>query len=150
MKAKVLIIAFILVGITACTKDQFTTAPKLTFKQVNTQELSPGQLIEFQLEYTDKEGDIQDSIYIQKLTKNCVASNFEGLYAMPSDVPVQSNTKAEIDIRFAYGTNLGYPAIKEPACLGQNDTCVFRFVLSDKEKHSSDTILSPEIILIKR
>jgi hypothetical protein len=45
---------------------------------------------------------------------------------------------------------LGYPLIKEPICPGQNDTCVFRFALNDKANNTSDTITSPQIVLIKR
>ena len=154
MKAKLLIVVLTLIVIVACKKDKFNTTPQLTFKEVNTQVLSPNQVIIFRLEYTDKEGDIQDTIYVEKLTRNCPASNFNQRYALPKDIPTQKNTKGEMEIRFAYGVNLGYPAIKEPACgtatTPINDSCVFRFALKDKANNVSDTISSPEIVLIKR
>ena len=45
-----------LIGISACKKDQFTTKPQLKFKSVSPQVLYPNQVIEFQIEYSDKEG----------------------------------------------------------------------------------------------
>ena len=139
-----------LIGISACKKDQFTTKPQLKFKSVSPQVLYPNQVIEFQIEYSDKEGDIQNVLYIEKITANCPASNFSSDYAISTSVPKLSNTKGELDIRYAYGINLGYPSIAEPACAAQNDTCVFRFALTDKANNTSDTITSPQIVLIKR
>lgn len=154
MKAKLLIVTLSLLGFAACSKDKFNTTPQLKFESVNTQTLYPDQVIQFKLEYTDKEGDIQDTIYIEKITRNCSASDFNGLYALPTDVPRVKNSKGELQITFAYGVNLGYPAIKEPACGTAtnpiNDSCVFRFALKDKANNVSDTVSSPEIVLIKR
>ena len=58
MKSKLLIATITCACLTACTKDEFTTKPQLTFISVNQTEFVQGDLIEFNLEYTDKEGDI--------------------------------------------------------------------------------------------
>ena len=150
MKTKLLIVALIALCLTACQKDKFTTKPQLTFKSLNTQQLAPNQIIRFTLHYTDREGDIQDTLFVQKLTQNCELSNFEAFYPIPTDVPEQNNGEGDILVTYAYGIGLGYPGIKEPACPGQNDTCVFRFSLGDVEGNTSDTITSPQIVLIKR
>jgi hypothetical protein len=151
MRAKLLILGIISATvIVACSKDAFTTTPKLTFKGVSTTVLMPNGTIQFQLNYTDKEGDIQSHIYVQKITKNCSASDFSELDSIPKGVPTKANSKGEIDLDYAYGPNLGFIPIKEPQCQGQNDTCVFRFALTDLANHTSDTVTSPEIIIIKR
>lgn len=150
MKAKVLIAALIAISFAACKKDKFTTKPQLEFKEVSPTVLQPNQSIIFTLHYTDREGDIQDSLFVQKVTQNCENSNFQQLYPIPSDVPKQSNAEGDIQVRYSYGIGLGYPPIKEPACISQDDTCVFRFVLKDVEGNTSDTISSSQIILIKR
>lgn len=150
MKTKLLIAALFIFGLTACNKDQFTTKPQITFKSVNTQQLYPDQIITFTLHYTDKEGDIQDSLYVQKITQNCDLSNFQELYQIPQSVPDQKNGEGDIVVTYGYGVSTGYPPIKEPACPGMNDTCVFRFALTDKQNNTSDTITSPQIVLIKR
>ncbi len=150
MKTKLLIVLGTALCFTGCKKDKFTTKPQITLTEVNTQQLYPNQTIVFSLHYTDREGDIQSTVYVQKITKNCEASNFESLYPIPSDVPKQSNAEGDIQVRYGYGVGLGFPAIKEPACPGQNDTCVFRFALNDVANNTSDTVTSPEIVLIKR
>ncbi len=150
MKAKLLIVLGIAFGLAACQKDKFNTVPTLTFEGVNTQELRPNEGIIFKFRFTDKEGDIQDSMFVQKVTKNCERSDFDALYPLPSDFPERRNSEGEIEVRYAYGSGFIYPPIAEPQCEGQNDTCVFRFALKDKAGNTSDTVSSPQIILIKR
>ena len=55
-----------LLTIAACNKDQFTTKPQLTFKPLNQTEYHLGDIIEFQIDYTDKEGDIQNKLYLEE------------------------------------------------------------------------------------
>ena len=156
MKAKLFISACALVILAACTKDQFTTAPQLTFTSVSTQTVAVDQLIVFTLEYTDREGDIQDSLFIQKQridicnTGGVTDSGFAVYYPMPSDVPTQKSAKGEIQVKFLHASgNPNYPDIGDPRCPG-NDTCIFKFVLHDKAGNKSDTAYSPQIVVIKR
>lgn len=150
MRTKLFITALTCLCIAACNKDAFTTKPQITFKSVNTQVLAPNQVIRFTLRYTDKEGDIQNKLYVQKITQNCDLSNFEDMYAIPANIPTQKDGEGDIVVTYGYGVDLGYPPIKEPVCPGQNDTCIFRFALIDKANNTSDTISSPQIVLIKR
>lgn len=148
MKAKILIVTFIISGIVSCTKNQYTTAPQLIFKSVSTNELFRGQSIIFTLEYTDKEGDIQDTIFIQKVTSNCIDSDSKENYLVP-EFPQVPNSKGEIQVRYSYGSNLEFFNIKEPACPGLNDTCVYKFILKDRAGNVSDTATSSQIVLVK-
>ena len=147
MKAKVLILIVTGYFFTSCNKDAYTTIPQLTFKEVTPQVLSRFQIITFTLEYTDKEGDIQDSLYIEKSTVNCAASNSVQYYHMPN-VPEQRNAKGDIIVTYVYGSAPNYNPIKEPACQ-QNDTCFFKFVLKDKAGNASDTAVSSQVVLLK-
>lgn len=148
MKAKISIAFVLAIMMVACKKDKFTTKPQLSFTSVNTEVLSPNQSVIFTLHYTDREGDVQQTLFVQKVTKNCTASDFEAPYQIPQTLPKQANAEGDIQVRFSYG-GVPYPQIKEPACL-QNDTCVFRFALSDLEGNTSDTIVSPQLVIIKR
>ncbi|MEP6514530.1 MAG: hypothetical protein ABJA79_11715 [Parafilimonas sp.] len=149
MKVKFLISICVLLILSACTKDQFTTKPQLTFKSVSTNVLPIDQSIIFSIDYTDKEGDIQDSLVVIKKTFNCIMDSFTVFYPMPTDIPTQSNSQGEIQVRYSHGINLQYPDIGDPQC-PDNDTCVFKFVLSDKAGNISDTAYSPQIVIIKR
>ena len=139
-----LIITIIIFSLSGCGKEKFRTEPDLTFKSVNTTELQREQLIRFTLEFTDKEGDISDSIWVQKIVPNCPASGFEQYFEMPA-VPESGDLKGEIDFTLGYNVTEYFDVIG-PRC-SQNDTATFRFALRDKKGHMSDTVSSPKIII---
>lgn len=152
MNKKILITALSLICVAACKKDQFTTKPQLTFKSVNATSFVQGDQMEFVLDYTDKEGDIQDSLYFEEVTKDpdCSSNNFKAFYAIPQDVPETKNAKGTIVVRFSYRVidpNGQIPTYSGPQCQ-RNDTCYFRFALTDKAKNTSDTVESPQIVLV--
>lgn len=162
MKIKIIVLAALaFCVISACSKDTFTSKPQLTFKSVNTTTLLSGGIIVFGLDYTDKDGDIAGSdsilvtdttagaIFYQKVTSNCSLSDASGWYRIPPDFVGTSNSKGTIDVTFGYGINTGAVPINQPACQGQNDTCVFRFLLKDRAGNRSDTVTSPQIVIVK-
>lgn len=149
MKAKILILFVIAIITNSCNKNKYTNKPQLSFKSVNTSILNPNQVITFDIDFTDAQGDVQDTLWVQKVTKNCSKSNFISGYPIPG-FPAVKNLKGVFEISLAYGFNLGYPAIQEPACNNQNDTCVFKFWAKDLAGNISDTLAGPTIIMIHR
>ena len=141
-----ILIAVICLAICGCTKNKFSTIPQLKYKSVNTNELSNGQIIQFKLSYSDAEGDLQDSIYVEKYGTNCPDSRFKQYYNMPN-FPVVKNSEGEILVSYGYGVP-NYPLIQSPQCPGKNDTCYFRFMIQDKAKNKSDTVNSETIVII--
>ncbi len=140
-----IVIAVISLAIAGCGKSKFESTPKLQYKSVNTTELRSGQIIEFKLGYTDAEGDLQDTLYVEKVEPTCPASGFHENYQLPSFPTVKDS---EGDIIVSYGYNVSnYPLILGPQC-SRNDTCYFRFAVSDKAKHKSDTVISEPIVLV--
>lgn len=142
-----ILIAVISLAIAGCSKDKFSSTPQLTFKSVNTNELRRNESIQFKLGFTDLEGDLQDSIYVEKIAINCVASGYKTYYRLPA-FPKVKNSEGEIMLSYTYGTGGPFLPIGEPFC-GDNDTCYFRFMLQDEAKNRSDTIQSDMIVLIK-
>jgi hypothetical protein len=146
MRYTILFSIFLFVIMAGCKKDKFGSKPTLKFKSVSSNILPPGQLIQFTLSFTDAEGDLSDSIYIEKTEPNCVASNNSDTYLFP-DFPVSKNEKGDLIVTF--GNNQNDPAYVNMAPLCQtNDTAVFRFAIKDKANHVSDTVSSPPIIII--
>jgi len=135
----------------SCSKDKFTTVPQIEFKSVNTTVLGSQQIITFTLSLTDKEGDVAGAkLYIQKVAPSyCPASGFiDTTNVLPSDLPTSASLQADILVSYSNGgNNPGYSDIA-PEC-NENDTCYFRFVLTDKAGHVSDTLNSPTIVIIK-
>lgn len=133
---------------TACGKDKYTTKPQLRLNAVSTTELNPSETIVFEINVTDAEGDIQDSIWVQKVVPNCPNSGFTARYAMPSFTEIK-NLDGDIQVCYGYGINLGCPPITGPFCPNRNDTATFRFWLRDKDQNTSDTIETQPIVITR-
>ncbi|MDE3237207.1 MAG: hypothetical protein KGO81_14760 [Bacteroidota bacterium] len=143
-KISIVLLTCFLIG--ACKKDQYTTRPQLTLKSVSSTSLHQGDVLNFDIDFTDKEGDIQDSIWIQRISSVCpgtFASIFQ--YKMPDFSPTK-DLKGTISIGFIYNVanDPYYPYLG--SCANKVDTSIFKFWLKDLGGHVSDTITSPKII----
>jgi hypothetical protein len=150
MRTKLLILLTITFFFSSCKKEEFNTKPKLSFGDVNTTQLRQGNLLIFTLNFTDKEGDIQDTLWVQKISRTCPSTpgvQFISRNKVP-DFTGTPNLKGKLEITFVYNANVpGTPSIV--GCNNRNDTAFFRFWLKDKANNRSDTISSPDIILIR-
>lgn len=140
----------LLVLIVACGKDKFETKPTIKIKSLgpNPVPMNSGMVIE--LEYTDKEGDIADSLWVRKVRINQrkIATIRDSFYLqLPTDAPEKS--KGIIKLTFNYQDHLisaqnpGTPPNAAP------DSLIFRFVLRDKAKNASDTVDS-DLVIVER
>lgn len=127
--------------LSACKKSKFQSTPSLKLKSVSTTVLLPNQDIQFTLSFTDAEGDLNDSLYIEKNALNCPASSLTDHYTIPS-FPTTKDEKGEIVVNFRYFDIA-------PKCQ-ENDTAVFRFAIKDKANHFSDTVSTSPIIIISQ
>ena len=149
MNTKILLTIIALGFLTACGKDKYTTKPQLKFKNANTKVLNRNQQLRFTLEVTDSEGDIQDTLWVQEVVRNCPSAGFTTKYKVP-EFTGTTNFNGEIDICYAYGINLGCPAIGPTCTNNRNDSATFRFWIKDKAKNVSDTISSSEIVIVQQ
>lgn len=142
-----IIIAIVSLLYLGCKKETFSTAPTLTYKSVNTTQLYPNQVIEFSLSFTDAEGDVIDTMYIQKVSLNCAASNFFDRSRIPT-FPTTKNLSGDLRVSYSNGiNNPGYITIASRC--DYNDTCYFRFMLKDQQNNKSDTVKSDIIVIYK-
>lgn len=150
MKTKILILFAIPLMFYACKKDTYTSKPQLAIKSISSTTLRQGDLLLFQLSFTDAEGDIQDTLFVQKISKICPSTpgaQFFSKNRVPDFTPT-SNLKGILEVGYAYNANIaGYSAIS--GCGTKNDTSYFKFWLKDKAKNVSDTITSENIVLLK-
>ena len=126
----------------ACSKDTYNTTPNLTFKSVNGTIFPQGSQLQFKFDVTDKEGDIQDTMWLEKISYTC---GEDGHILSPNTVPnfsARKDLKADIEIDVTYGVDLS-------GCPNRDDSCYFRFWIKDKGGHVSDTVQSPTIKLLK-
>lgn len=149
MKVKLLIIALIMtVGFITCTKNSYNTTPALKFVSVNSTVFPRFSVVNFKLQCTDKEGDVVDTIWIQRISKisACGINNFIDSFEIPDFFPPK-NVKADFDFTYNYAS-VNPPNLQ--GCSEQDDTCYFRFWMHDKAQHVSDTVQSPDIVLLKQ
>jgi len=144
MRNTVLFSILLLAILSGCQKDKYKTTPSLTFKSVSSTEVPKGSIVKFTLTFTDAEGDVSGSVYIEKNEPSCTLSSFTEMDSIPS-FPTTKNQKGDLVITF--GNNAG-SSVEDisPQCQ-RNDTAVFRFAIKDKANHVSDTVSSPPIII---
>lgn len=132
----------------SCSKEKFTTKPQLTFLKADSYDVPRGGLIQFFIEFTDKEGDLSDSLFIRSEVAACPNSNRNLSFPMPS-FPKTPNVKGEMEVTFANGVFIpGFPALPSPAC-GRPDTTNFYFWIKDAAGNISDTIQTDMPLIIR-
>jgi hypothetical protein len=140
MRYTILFSIFLLLLLAGCNKDKFSTRPSLKFISVNTNQLHHQETIRFTLSFTDAEGDLTDSIFIQEVVPGCPADDFHsGSFRLP-EFPTTKNQKGDIILTLTYSDF-------SPQCPPKDDTATFRFALKDKAQHVSDTVSSPTVIV---
>lgn len=134
----------------ACSKDTYTTKPQLTFKSVNKYNINRGDLMIFNIEFRDKEGDVSDTLYIQNKTLNCPASDYPApaSYKIP-EFPSSTNIKGELQVTFENGTNNTGNVIYSGNRCFKPDTTYFYFWMKDKANNVSDTIRTDKPMIIQ-
>lgn len=146
---------FLLLGIlVACGKDKFETKPQLTLKSVNNNEVPYNGNLVVSLGFTDKEGDVSDSIYVirERLNIRRPLSPPALEYAIP-EFPNRNQGEFEVNINFLSLIN-GMTSIEvlprtTPATFEQ-DTLRLKFVAKDKAGNFSDTLLVNDIFVERR
>jgi hypothetical protein len=128
-----------------CKKEGITSKPKLTFKSVTTEHVLYNQPITFTLEFSDKEGDFNDSIRVIKVSSSfCPDPSFDdsATWRMPN-LAGRKNVQGELEIIMS--NLLALP------CDGQDtvETAIFKFVIKDLAGNISDTAFSPPITIEK-
>jgi hypothetical protein len=153
MKFKFIAPVILLLIIAACNKDKFTTKPQLKIKSVSTDVVPFNSGISFTLEFTDKEGDVNDSLFVKKvrLNQRVVATNLDSFWTTIPTFP--KHTEGEFLVDLNYQTILS--ALQPPTVPGnpqefEPDTLVVKFLARDKEGNKSDTVTSQQIVVIRR
>lgn len=132
----------------ACEKTTFNTTPTLTFLRADSYDVTQGDYMTFRLRVTDKEGDIQDSIWIRAFTTRCPNSALTIPYNMPN-VPAKNDLDAEISVRFLVGViDPSAPIWNLNLCPGI-DTAIFQFWIRDNAGNFSDTVQTDQPVLIR-
>lgn len=127
----------------ACGKDKFETKPDLEFVDYNKIVDSAG-ILKFRINYFDKEGDLSQAPFTAVRVR---LNKFPPPSPILADVynsnlpEFPEKNKAEITFQ------LGYSSLDES--INQNDSMLFKFVVTDKAGNMSDTLTSDLIVARK-
>ena len=140
--------------VTACRKDQYNTKPSLEIKEIQVRQVSTSQgngtLIDIDIEVLDKEGDVKDSVFFQKLsvgTRPCPDNTIlENLNFRIPEFP-SSNQKVLFRLKFATVDLDGYTRLPDAQCPPRKDTSVFKMWVKDAGGNRSDTLVTPAIAI---
>jgi hypothetical protein len=137
----------------ACNKDKLETKPSLKFKSINSSTIPVGGNLIVQFDFADKEGDISDTMFVRKIRTNrvVVPTIRDSFVLQVPEFPDRSRGVIELILRYQ---NHLVSAINPPSDGGnppnlQDDTLIFKFVLRDKAKNTSDTVTTEPIIVVR-
>lgn len=149
----VAIVVSAIVILIACNKSKFTTQPQLRIKSVSNSVVPINGSVTFTIEFTDKEGDVHDSLFVKKvrLNKTTTATIRDSFgYKIPA---FPDSKKGDFILRLDYQNILS--AITAPNIPGTNppqkqpDTLLVKFYAKDTGGNKSDTVTSGQIIVIR-
>jgi hypothetical protein len=152
---RIFIIALALVAIVACNKDKFQTKPQVTIKSYNLTQVPFNAPLIFTLEVTDKEGDVDDSMFVirQRLNKKNTTLPSTSRFDIPT-FPDKASAEFTLSYRYAFELTGGLLPIDIPGtgtpAKKEVDTLIFKFVVKDKAGNRSDTTTSQPIYVERR
>jgi hypothetical protein len=155
VKTKLLFLSIACTLCLGCTKGKLESKPKLTLKELKVLLItclsSQGSVVEIDMEVADKEGDVKDSIFIQKVDAsgnpcpdNSILSNLD--YKIP-DYPIGNTQKILFRLKFATISCPGYALIGGSQCLPAKDTSLFKIWVKDLAGNVSDTLITEPVAI---
>jgi hypothetical protein len=152
------IVVFFVLGLVmlGCSKDKFQTTPSLEIKSTSGKVVPVNGTLQITFKFTDKEGDVSDTLYMKKvrLNKRAVAVRLRDSvdFEIPEFPP---HNDGEIQLSLDYQNEL-ISAASPPTIPNSNppqkepDTLALKFVLKDKRGHKSDTVTLNDVIVIRQ
>src|SRR5262245_33180816 len=138
-----------LIFISSCGKDRFTTVPQLKYKSVNSKTISGNETLTFRLDLTDKEGDFTSYLGVMRHVPSCPNSDFidSQKFVIPPDFIKTKGTHGEVVVSLN-SNDRGSNACFLPGGAIRPDTAVFKFWTRDKAGNVSDTAVSETIVIL--
>jgi len=138
----------------ACGKDNFETKPQLKLISGSDQVVQVGGVLPVVLEYTDKEGDVSDSVFVRKfrLNRRVVPTVRDSFRLKIPGFP--NTTKGEITVNLDYTAIISainplnvpgtVPARKE------SDTLNIQISVRDNAGNKSDSVLIKNVVVLRQ
>ncbi|HET9745695.1 MAG TPA: hypothetical protein VFP97_08280 [Chitinophagaceae bacterium] len=145
MKTWVSLLTIIALVVTACGKDRFQTVPQLKLKSRNTDIVPLNGTLILNIEFTDKEGDVRDSLLVVRERLN-VRGRIQlpaSPYGIP-DFPHTDKGEFELSLNYQFGLVFGLGPLRVPGSnpiRNEVDTLRLKIVARDAAGNKSDTLV---------
>lgn len=147
----VLSVALFFIG---CDKDRFQTKPQIKIISSSTEIVPVSGHLQVVLEYTDKEGDVHDTLFItkQRLNQRVVPTLRDTLKFPIPEFP--DRQLGQFELNLSYSNHL-ISAVTPPRIPGSNpskneaDTLNLKFLVRDAGGNKSDSAILRNIIVIR-
>jgi hypothetical protein len=146
-----LLIATALILVVACGKDKLATKPSIKLKSTSGSFIPNGGGLTAELEFADKEGDISNTLFIQKIrTNKKVVPTIRDTFSLEV-AEFNRTSRGNLRINLSYQNHL-VSAINPPNLGGnppvyEDDSLIIRFVLRDLGGNVSDTVSTSAIVV---
>ncbi|RYY88685.1 MAG: hypothetical protein EOO15_08270 [Chitinophagaceae bacterium] len=150
------LIAFLSLALLAgCNKDKFQTKPQLKLLETSDLTVPFGGTLRVRLEFTDKEGDVDDTLFLRRVRTNVRTTPTvrDSLRIRIPEFP--DRNKGEIILDFTYqnflisaASPLNVPNTTPPQ--KESDSLTYKFVLQDRAGNRSDTLVLNGIVVERR
>jgi len=153
MKTPISLLAIVVFVVVACGKDKFQTIPQLKLKSRSTDIVSLNSSLVLDVEFTDKEGDVSDSLLIVRQRLNVRgATQLPALpYGIP-DFPHTDKGQFEVTLGYQFGLVLGLSPLRIPGsnpARNEVDTLRLKIVARDKAGNKSDTLVVDNVYVTR-
>lgn len=152
MKAKILILLLITLVINACSKEVNGGKPQLTFGSVSATTIPLNSVVTFNLILKDATtGTTSDTLFVARKFYTCPFITKDTTFALIPTYNGVKNQKANIEYTFQYGSGGYYNGcINSVGNALRTDSLNYYFWVKDAFGNTSDTVVSPKIILLNR
>jgi len=138
--------------INACSKDVNGGKPQLSFGNVSATTVSLNSVVTFNLVLKDAvTGTTKDTLYIARKFYTCPYISKDTSFAIIPSYNGVKNQKANIEYTFQYGSGGYYNGcINSIGNVLRTDSLNYYFWIKDAFGNTSDTVVSPKIILLNK
>ena len=137
--------------IAACGKDKLETRPSIKIQSVSSNFIPNGGSLTVEMEFADKEGDISNTLFVQKIRLNIrTTPTIRDSFSLPI-ASFPKNSRGFLQVNMDYQNHL-VSAINPPSVGGtpprvEDDTLTIRYALRDRAGNVSDTVSAGTIIV---
>ena len=153
MKTRISLLAIVVIAVIACGKDRFQTVPQLKFKSRSTDVVPVNGTLRLNIEFTDKEGDVSDTLFFirQRLNVRGPVTMPASPYAIPKFPPTDKG-QFQLELQYQRDLVLALGALRVPGSVparNEIDTLRLRIVAKDKAGNKSDTLVVDNVYVTR-